>query len=257
MKLVDAHCHFDFPRFDGCRASELAAAQERGLVGLVIPGVQRPDWGRVRDTALAHPGLYYCLGIHPWYIDQHSANDLAALERALRSRLEGCVAVGECGLDRLHGSMGDQYLWFEAQIAFASELDLPLVIHSVRAHDEVHATLRRTNWSGRALLHGFAGSFQQASKLVDLGCYIGVGGIITHARSSKTRDAIARLPIESLVLETDAPDMAPKGVERGLNSPSYLRGIFESLSEIRRESSDFLAAKLFENTGQLYGQSLW
>jgi TatD DNase family protein len=167
------------------------------------------------------------------------------------------VAVGECGLDRLRGNMNDQYPWFEAQIALASELGLTLVIHSVRAHDEVHATLRRMNWSGRALLHGFSGSFQQAKKLIDQGGFIGVGGVITHSRASKTRDAIARLPLESLVLETDAPDMAPKGIEAGSNSPLYLRRILDSLCEIRGEPPDQLAGVLFENTERLYGKSLW
>lgn len=257
MKLVDAHCHFDFPRFDRCRASELDAAKQVGLVGLVIPGVKRPDWGRVRDTALAHSGLYYCLGIHPWFVSEHSAEDLECLSQTLRAMPERCVGVGECGLDRLRGNMNDQYPWFEAQISLASELGLALVIHSVRAHDEVHATLRRLNWSGRALLHGFSGSFQQAKKLIDQGCFIGVGGVITHSRASKTRDAIARLPLESLVLETDAPDMAPEGIDAGSNSPLYLRRILDSLCEIRDEPPDQLAGVLFENTERLYGQSLW
>src|SRR5690554_5989055 len=153
--------------------------------------------------------------------------------------------------------MSDQYPWFEAQIGLASELGLPLVIHSVRAHDEVHATLRRTNWNGRALLHGFSGSYQQAKKLVDLGCFIGVGGVITHPRSRKTRDTIARLPLEALVLETDAPDMAPEGVEAGANSPVHLRRILECLSEIRGESADYVASVVFSNTGLLYGISSW
>ncbi|MBK1887078.1 TatD family hydrolase [Marinobacter sp. DY40_1A1] len=257
MKLVDAHCHFDFPFFDGRRDRELDAASGDGLAGLVIPGVRRPDWARVRDTALAHAGLYYCLGIHPWYVGEHSGQDLEILERALRKRPERCVAIGECGLDRLHGNMSDQYPWFEAQIGLASELGFPLVIHSVRAHDEVHAMLRRTKWNGRALLHGFSGSYQQALKLVDLGCFIGVGGVITHPRSSKTRDAVSRLPLEALVLETDAPDMAPEGVEPGANSPLHLRRILECLSDIRGESAEYVASVVLSNTRLLYGESLW
>lgn len=257
MKLVDAHCHFDFPQFDGRRFNELGAALSHGVVGLVIPGVRRPHWERVQETALAHSGLYYCLGVHPWFVAEHSAQDLERLEQILSSRPEHCVAVGECGLDRLRGDMSAQYPWFEAQVELASKLGFPLVIHSVKAHDEVHATLRRGNWSGRALLHGFSGSYQQAAKLVGEGCFIGVGGVITHLRAHKTRDAIARLPLDVLVLETDAPDMAPAGVEAGANSPIYLRKIFECLCEIRSEKPDFLATALFANTRLLYGQSLW
>lgn len=257
LKLVDAHCHFDFPRFDGLRARELGAAAKNGVVGLVIPGVRRPDWGRVRDTALAHSGLFYCLGIHPWFVSEHSAGDLESMEQLLRSRPASCIAVGECGLDRLHGDTEAQYPWFEAQVELASKLGFPLVIHSVKTHDEVHATLRRRNWSGRALLHGFSGSYQQAKKLVDQGCFIGVGGVITHPRARKTRETVARLPLESLVLETDAPDMAPEGVAAGDNSPVYLHSILECLAEIRGEQPEYLASVLFANTAMLYGQALW
>jgi len=257
LKLVDAHCHFDFPQFDGHRFSALDAALSNDIVGLVIPGVRRPDWGRVQETALAHSGLYYCLGIHPWFVDEHSIADLESLEQILGSRPERCVGIGECGLDRLRGDMSAQYPWFESQIELASKLGFPLIIHSVKAHDEVHATLKRGSWGGRALLHGFSGSYQQATKLVGQGCFIGVGGVITHPRARKTRDTVARLPLESLVLETDAPDMAPEGVEAGANSPVYLRRIFECLSEIRSEKPDLLASVLFANTQLLYGQSLW
>lgn len=94
-----------------------------------------------------------------------------------------------------------------------------LVIHSVRTHDEIHGALRRLNWNGPALVHGFSGSFQQAEKLVALGCSIGVGGVITHPRARKTRDAVARLPLEALVLETDAPDMSPQVMPGAIRRP--------------------------------------
>lgn len=257
MKLVDAHCHFDFPQFDGRRSAELDAAQKKNVAGLVVPGVRSADWTRVRDTALAYPGLYYCLGIHPWYIEEHGSGDLERLEQLLSAEPERCIAVGECGLDRLHGDMKVQSPWFEAQIDLAAKLGFSLIIHSVKTHDEVHATLKRKKWNGRALVHGFSGSYEQAVKLVDQGCFIGVGGVITHQRARKTRDAIARLPVDSLVLETDAPDMAPEGVEAGANSPAFLHEIFECLAEIRAEQPALLATQLLTNTHLLYGQTLW
>jgi len=257
LKLVDAHCHFDFPKFDGRRADELQTASHKGVVGLVIPGVRRHDWERVRVTALAHSGLFYCLGVHPWFVGEHSAEDLEALEQVLLAQPERCIAVGECGLDRLHGDVSEQFPWFEAQVELASKLGFPLVLHSVKTHDEIHATLRRRNWSGKALLHGFSGSYQQATKLIDLGCFVGVGGVITHPRARKTRDTLARLPLEALVLETDAPDMAPAGVAAGDNSPVYLRNILECLAEIRGEQPEYLASVLFANTRSLFGPSLW
>lgn len=253
MSFVDAHCHFDFPRFDGCRETELEKARQAGLVALVIPGVRRPDWPRVRDTAGAFRGLYYCLGVHPWYADDHKEGDLQVLEDLLGKYPDLCVGVGECGLDKLAGEIKAQWPWFERQAEMASAMNYPLIIHSVKTHDEVHGYLNRAGWSGRALIHGFSGSYQQAKKLVDLGCYIGVGGVITHQRASKTRDAIARLPLESLVLETDAPDMSPCGVAPGYNSPAYLGQVCQALATLRGISPEALMSPLLNNVCRLYG----
>lgn len=254
MQFVDAHCHFDFPRFDGCRDTELGKARAAGLQRLVIPGVRRDDWARVRDTARAYPDVYYCLGIHPWFSADHRLADLDLIEEWLTADPERCVAIGECGLDRLRGgSLAEQYPLFEAQVSLAQRLERPLVIHSVKTHDDVHGVLNRCHWSGAALIHGFSGSYQQAAKLVDLGCKIGVGGVITHARARKTRDTLARLPLAALVLETDAPDMAPEGVRPGQNSPAYLGGILAALAELRGTSPQALAPQLLANVEELYG----
>ena len=119
MRLIDAHCHFDFPEFDGRRKAVLEDARSSGLSNLVIPGVRRPDWRRVSRIASEYDGLYYCLGIHPWYVAEHTADDLCALQGLLEDRPGHCVALGECGLDRLHGDTRDQYAWFEGQIGRA------------------------------------------------------------------------------------------------------------------------------------------
>lgn len=252
MQLIDAHCHLDFPAFDERRAVVLEEARALGLSNLVIPGVRRADWGRVSRVASEYEGLYYCLGIHPWFIDEHSQDDLQALEQAFQTRKGHCVALGECGLDRCHGNLHDQYSWFEAQIDIAARVHVPLVIHSVRTHDEVIEILKRKRFSGRVLVHGFSGSYQQASKLVELGCFIGVGGVVTFEQAKKSRDALARLPVDSLVLETDAPDMAPQGVRPGENSPVYLRRILEALSELRRADPEGLGRALLCNAQRLY-----
>jgi TatD DNase family protein len=253
VSLVDAHCHFDFPRFDDCRETELEKARQAGLVALVIPGVRKPDWPRVRSTAESYRGAYYCLGVHPWYVGDHKDTDMQVLQDLLSSYPDLCVGVGECGLDKLSGDVRAQWPWFEWQAELASAMNYPLIIHSVKTHDEVHGFLNRAGWSGRALIHGFSGSYQQAKKLVDLGCYIGVGGVITYQRARKTRDAIARLPVESLVLETDAPDMSPAGVARGYNSPACLGQIFQALTTLRRTSPEALMPSLLNNVCRLYG----
>ncbi len=253
MRLIDAHCHFDFPSFDGRRKWVLEEARTLGLSHLVIPGVRRADWSRVSRVASEYEGLSYCLGIHPWYIDEHSQDDLRALEQAFQTRHDHCVALGECGLDRCRGNLTDQYPWFEAQLDIAARVHMPVVIHSVRTHDEVIEVLKRKQFSGRVLVHGFSGSYQQACKLVDLGCFIGVGGIVTLERAKKSRDALARLPVDSLVLETDAPDMAPQGVPPGENSPVYLPRILAALAELRGADTENLGQALLCNVQRLYG----
>jgi len=253
MRLIDAHCHFDFPCFDEHRRSVLEEARTLGLSHLVIPGVRRADWGRVSRVASEYEGLYYCLGIHPWYVEEHSEADLAALEQAFQIRHDRCVGVGECGLDRLHGDLAVQLPWFEAQIDIAAHARLPLVVHSVRTHDEVADLLRRKQFTGRVLVHGFSGSYQQACKLVDLGCFIGVGGVVTKDQGKKTRDALARLPVDTLILETDAPDMAPQGVNRGQNSPVYLNRILAALAELRVADTEHLGRALLCNVQRFYG----
>lgn len=253
MRFIDAHCHFDFPAFDGRREIVLGEARSGGLSNLVIPGVRRSDWGRVSRIASEYDGLYYCLGIHPWFVGEHTADDLDALRGALEDHPGHCVALGECGLDRIHGDLKEQYPWFERQVDIAAQLHLPLVVHSVKTHDEVYEVLRRKGFPGRVLVHGFSGSYEQASKLIDLGCFIGVGGVITHPRARKTRDTIARLPVDALILETDAPDMAPEGVEAGHNSPAYLPLIFDALVGLRGAGREDLARSLLGNVQRLYG----
>lgn len=252
MGLVDAHCHFDFEEFDGRRQDILAQLAARGIHRLVIPGVRRGDWGRVAEVASGHRGIYYCLGIHPWYVDEHRDADLEELRRRLESAPEACVALGECGLDRLHGELERQQPWFEAQVTLARDLDWPLVIHSVRSHDEVLVTLKRIGTRAPVLVHGFSGSREQARKLVDQGCYLGVGGVITHERARKTRQAIGEMPLEALVLETDAPDMPPAGVARGDNSPVNLERVLAALVELRPESEECLREALAANVRALY-----
>ncbi len=253
MELTDAHCHLDFPEFSGRRQQVLAGAAAAGVSRVVIPGVRRQHWDRVVRVASGMSGVYYCLGIHPWYIGEHEESDLALLERRLSAADTQCVGLGECGLDRLRGELADQIPWFEAQVELAARLMRPLVIHSVRTHDEIHRTLKDRAFTGRALIHGFSGSYEQARKLVDLGCYIGVGGVITHGRAKKTRNAIARLPVDALVLETDAPDMAPAGVAKCGNSPENLPMILDALVSLKAAQREELAGQLLQNSCQLYG----
>lgn len=251
-ELVDAHCHFDFPVFDGQRDRILAEAGRLAISTLVVPGTCPGNWSRLRDLARQYPAVRYAPGIHPWWLDEIDADAIQKLEEELVQPAQGLVAVGECGLDLLRGDYDGQLELFRAQVKLASRHGYPLLIHSVRTHDEVAALLRRENYGLPALVHGFSGSWQQAKRLLDQGLYIGVGGVITHERARKTRDTIARLPASALVLETDAPDMPPAGVRKGDNTPLNLRVVFEALCGLRREQPELLAEQVLANTERLF-----
>lgn len=251
--LFDAHCHFDFPEFDGRRETILTAMSGAGIQGLVIPGVRQTDWARVCATAAADNRLHYCVGIHPWFVAEHDlASSMEALEGYLRREHQIPVALGECGLDALRPDPERQRAFFDAQIHLAMTVDMPLVVHSVRAHEEVYLALKRARFEGPCLIHGFSGSYEQASRFAERGFFLGIGGVITHFRARKTRDTVARLPLSSLVLETDAPDMPPEGVEKGHNSPLAIRRIFEMLCTLRQEPPEVVAESLLDNTRRLY-----
>lgn len=252
MRLVEAHCHFDFPVFQGSRAEVWKRARQAGVERLVVPGVRQPDWDRVIRVASECEDWWYCLGIHPWYVEEHADDALQELERRSGKADSGFIAIGECGLDRLHGDLQRQMPWFEAQVDIAAGLDRPLIIHSVRTHDEVAAVLRRKRPDIPVLVHGFSGSYEQGRALIDLGCFLGIGGVITHDRARKTRSAVSRLPVDYLVLETDAPDMSPAGVARGRNEPANLRQILTSLARLLDSGEEDLAAALRRNADRLY-----
>ncbi|PAV26059.1 TatD DNase family protein [Tamilnaduibacter salinus] len=249
--LTDAHCHFDMPAFDGRREEILAECERVGVGHLVIPGVRAPDWGRIRHLTVTDGRLSPCYGIHPWFVREHGHDDLDRLrEWLIRERP---LALGECGLDRLHGDLDEQMPWFESQVCLAQELDLPLVIHSVRTHDEVGVVLRRHRPDIPVLVHGFSGSPEQAQSLVQSGVWLGIGGVVTYERARKTRRAVATAPLEALVLETDAPDMPPAGVAKGGNRPDYLPRVLAALTELRPEPADVICEQLVHNVARLYG----
>jgi len=250
--LYDAHCHFDFPVFEGRREAILKRCEEAGVSRLVIAGVRRPDWPRVRDTAEAWPGLYYCLGIHPWWAAEHREEDLAVLEALLSAGGDRCVGLGECGLDAVRGNPDEQAPLFRAQVSMAARLDLPLVIHSVKTHERVAAILHELQYQGVALVHGFSGSYEQAGRLLEQGCLLGIGGLITRSRARKLRDAVSRLPLSGLVLETDSPDMPPEGVAPGENSPENVARVFAAVCGLRREPAAQVRDVLWDNACRLY-----
>ncbi|GGB49456.1 deoxyribonuclease [Oceanisphaera marina] len=252
MLMTDSHCHFDFAAFEPDRAQHWRRAQLVGVHRLVIPGIEEAQWPDLPLLCAAHPGLYYALGLHPWWLARASTAWQSTLAKALDNADNRCVAVGEMGLDRSLTLAPDiQETALIAQLELAIQYQLPVILHSHGTHDRVLKWLRRYPVKG-GVVHGFSGSVQQAETFWMLGIHIGVGGTITYDRANKTRQAVAALPVEALVLETDAPDMPLCGFQGQPNHPAQLPRVLTALAELRQQDEALLAEQLESNVNQLF-----
>ncbi|QJW57747.1 putative metal-dependent hydrolase YjjV [Serratia plymuthica] len=252
--FTDTHCHFDFPPFSGHESESLALAEQAGVQRIIVPTVTADRFARVLKLAREHQPLYAALGLHPLYIAQHQEPQLEQLAGFLASRPPKLVAVGEIGLDLYmeNPQFERQQRLLIAQLKLAKQHDLPVILHSRRTHDQLAAALRRVPLPRRGVVHGFAGSLSQAQAFIRLGYYIGVGGTISYERAQKTRSVMAQLPLTSLLLETDAPDMPLSGYQGQPNRPERAAEVFRILCQLRPESADDIAAHLHHNTRALF-----
>lgn len=230
--LIDSHCHLDAAEFDADRDAVQAAALAAGVGRIVVPGVAVDGFEKLKTSVARYPGCFAAYGIHPLYVMQAADADLEVLRRWLQT--EKPVAVGEIGLDFYVTGIDParQELFFVEQLKLAREFDLPVILHVRRAVDQVLKQLRRIRVSG-GIAHAFNGSRQQADEFIKLGFKLGFGGAMTYAGSTRIRALAATLPLDSIVLETDAPDMAPAWLNGGRNSPSELPRIAAVLAELR------------------------
>ncbi len=253
--FIDTHCHFDFPPFCADEPDSIARAAKAGVQRIIVPAVEAARFAGVLALAERYPPLYAALGMHPMAIRRHDDAGLALLERYLRQPQAKVVALGEIGLDNYIDEplMARQVALLEDQFHLAKRYDLPVILHSRRTHDQLAAMLRRSGLPRTGVVHGFAGSYQQAEMFNKLGYYIGVGGTITYPRATKTRGVMARLPLEWLLLETDAPDMPPAGFQGQPNRPERVRETFRALCELRDEPPEHIAEIIYRNTLSLFG----
>ncbi len=254
MRLFDTHCHFDFDEFAHSFSDELEQAQSAHVKRILIPSIGKTNWLRVKSLAEQHPSnIFYALGFHPYFLSSFAETQLSELESLLSHSDAACVAIGECGLDgMIDVDSGLQERVFEAQLLLAGQAKLPVILHSRKTHNRLLQIIKQHRFNQGGVLHAFSGSEQQAKQFIDSGFKIGVGGAITYPRANKTRQAIAALPLESLVLETDAPDMPICGQQGQTNHPKYLEKILDELAEIRGDDKVELAKQLWKNSLSLF-----
>ncbi len=246
--LIDTHCHLDAVEFDADRDTVYRAAKvgAGGTALMVIPAVERANFGAVASVCREYPGCAPAYGIHPLYVDRTRPDDLAALRETLQR--ESAVALGEIGLDRHVEPRDDarQMFYFTEQIRLAGELGLPVLLHVRRAIDPILQALRQHKVPG-GIAHAFNGSREQADAFIKLGFKLGFGGAMTYPGSKRIRELASRLPLESIVLETDAPDIPPAWKSGGRNTPADLLPIAETLAALRGLSLDAVAVATSAN----------
>ncbi|MGM0595048.1 MAG: TatD family hydrolase [Pseudomonadota bacterium] len=252
MELFDTHCHLDVAEFAPDRDAVLAAAHRVGVSRLIIPAITQAGWDGLLSFCRHGTGLFPALGLHPVFSEDHRDEHLAQLrDYVVRERP---VAIGEIGLDFFipEPDRGRQTELFEAQLAIAEEFQLPVLVHVRKAHDQVLVSLKKFSLPG-GIAHAFNGSMQQAQQYLELGFCFGFGGMLTYERSKKIRKLAAELPLDHIVLETDAPDMTTAAHHGERNSPEYLPEVLAALAEVRGEPPESLAAVTTANACRLFG----
>ena len=261
--LIDTHCHLDAAEFDADRADVAQAALKNSVGAIVIPAVARENFQQVIDLSNEYSRCRFALGIHPMYVDNAHPSDLTLLKKLIAEHQasQKLVAVGEIGLDFFvtQQNRETQEYFFSEQLKIAQEFNLPVILHVRRAVDDVLKYLRRHQVAG-GIAHAFNGSAQQAEAFIKLGFKLGFGGAMTYPRALKIRELAKNLPLESIVLETDSPDIPPAWLgTKGRNSPAELMKIAQILADLRAvevaqiiEITGKNAIKIFPNLSTLY-----
>lgn len=250
--LMDTHCHLDAVEFDADRDAVYARARAAGVAFQVVPAVTRANFTEVEAACRRYPGCLPAWGMHPMYIDTHRPEHLAALRRQIEDWRP--VAVGEIGLDLFVPGLdlATQEFYYVEQLKIARDHDLPVLLHCRRANDQILKQLRRIGVKG-GIAHAFSGSRQQAEAFIKLGFKLGFGGAFTWSRATRLRALAFELPLDTIVLETDSPDIPPAWVSRGRNEPAEVAGIAAALAELRGLDVAAVARQTTANAREVLG----
>ena len=244
---IDTHCHLDASEFGGTQDDLVRNAAAADVGGIVVPSVARANFAIVRELCDRFPACAPAYGIHPMYTDDALPEDISEVHAYLSNQQP--VAVGEIGLDFFidHYDRVRQEYFFTEQLKLAGELGLPVLLHIRRAQDTILKHLRQHKVCG-GIAHAFNGSRQQADEFIKLGFKLGFGGAMTYSRATRLRELAATLPLDSIVLETDAPDIPPDFLgRREPNKPEYLPRIAKTLAELRGMQLEDIAQATTEN----------
>ncbi len=250
--LIDSHCHLDFDVFTEALPELIKHCHQKNITRFVIPSIGKQNWDKVIELSKQHSEFIPALGIHPCFITGHNLNtDALQLEQYIHQY--EINILGEIGLDkRIKENLDTQLAFFTEQIRLAQKLNIPALIHSVKAHSEVISTLKSINFSSGGIIHAFNGSVEVAQAYIEFGFKLGIGGLITYPQNKRLIDVVSSLPLTSFVLETDSPDMPVFNQDRSQpNTPLNLIQIFNDFCRYRKECREEIENTLWHNTQQI------
>lgn len=256
MELIDSHCHLDFENFPDPRALWQRCRQQ-GIKKILVPATEPQYWPRIQALCEALEGCYWAAGVHPWWAQNETIVQSPAAQLSLKAQIETaledphCLAIGECGLDGSRPQSEQHLAVLKLQLELACELKLPLIIHAHKAHNAILELLKHHRPPG-GVIHAFSGSIELAQQYIRLGFSLGIGGSITYPRAKKTRLMASQIPLQHLVLETDAPSMPLHGQQGKDNNPLALLDIAQTLAQLRQCSLEELAKHSSSNCQRIF-----
>lgn len=250
--IVDTHAHLDDEAFEADRADVIAAARSAGVVRIINIGYRPESWRSSLALQDAFPEVRFALGLHPQLADNFNCSLEQDLIRAIAQSRP--VAIGETGFDfsRRGPALADQARAFRRQIELALETNLPLIIHQRNASDAVLAELSQWPTVASIVLHSFDGNDCLTDWAIERGCHIGVGGLATRGNSHALRERLSRVPLERILLETDAPYLAPPQAASRRNAPDQLPAIAQIIAPIWNISAEELCWQTTRNATQIF-----
>ena len=249
MQFIDTHCHLDDSQFDVDRDAVIQRAMQAGIEVFVVPSVEEGGWQILSELSRKSTSIKPAYGLHPWFCERHRQ---AALE-LLAERAEKAVAIGECGLDFASGRTPEkeQLSWLRPQLEIACSAGIPVIVHAYKSLDRIHAEIRRyPDLTG--VIHSFSGSLQQAEKMIEQGFHLGIGSAVMAKGAKRLREVVQRMPLDRMLLETDAPFQPGPKHSGQRNEPEYLIEIAAEVATIRDISLQELASATLHNSRELF-----
>jgi TatD DNase family protein len=250
---IDSHCHLQDPKFAKDRLEVIERAKKAGVEAFITIGCDIETTKDAHHIASIHPEVFFTAGFHPHEAKKADQEALAALK--ILAQKHKCVAIGECGLDYYyeHSPKNTQNDVFAHQLDLAKELNLPVVIHLRDAFSDCQSLLKQAGLADQSVvIHCFSGSLSEAKAFLDMGLLISLSGILTFKKAGELPEVAKAIPLDRLLIETDAPYLAPIPHRGQRNEPAFIKLILEKIAEIRAEPTDQIDKILTENTKRFF-----